>query len=264
MTAGILGAGGAGLPAAVFELDAGLSASYAAGQTWANIVAAPADGSGITAYDVYLGTSSGATAEDPTFNGVAGTNSAAEFWSFDGGDFFTLVGANTTFNSDIHQDDATFTWYAFLQTGSSGASGSYIGTVGVADTGFRIEGQGGSGADLNLEILNAGVAALDKTASGWLATSTKYMLAVSYSDPGAVGFFYKNNGSGRTVSSFTGALSSPAAGAATHKLQICAGGDNNAPIAADTQLWRTGMFNRPLTVAQLDRIYNLYKFKLGL
>lgn len=265
MTAGIMGAGGgASLPAAVFELDAGLSASYASGQTWANIVAAPADGSGITAYDFLRGNTSGAEATDPTFNGVAGTNSAAEFWSFDGGDYFTLTGSTTAFLSSIHKAAATFTWYAFAQTGSSSCAGGFCGTTNTTDTGFHIEGTGGSGVNLTFAVYNAGVSVISKSASSFMATGTKYMLALSYNEAAASGFFYKNNGSGRTVSAFTGAYSSPSSSAASHKIQVGARSDNASPFPADTQLWRTGMFNRPLTAAQLDRIYNLYKFKLGL
>ncbi len=109
----------AAIPVAVFELDAGLSASYnGTGQTWANIVTAPADGSGQTAYDFYRGATSGSEGSDRTFNGSAGANSANEYFSFDGGDYLTLVGFNTTFIHSMHKENAAFTWYGLLRTGS--------------------------------------------------------------------------------------------------------------------------------------------------
>ena len=72
----------------VCDLDATISASYnGSGQTWANLIASPADGTARAAYDFHLG--DGATSTTyPTFNGTAGN--AAAYWGTDGSDYFKL------------------------------------------------------------------------------------------------------------------------------------------------------------------------------
>lgn len=86
----------------VFDLDATIAASYTSGQTWSNLTASPADGSAQTDYDFYLGATSSATTDDPTFTGSAGSQSA--YWALDGGDWWTLKsGVNTTFLKNLHK-----------------------------------------------------------------------------------------------------------------------------------------------------------------
>lgn len=84
----------------VMDLDVTLSASADSGQRWRNLVQTPADGSAQSAYDVSLGASSGASTDDPTFNGTVGAKNA--YWAFDGGDFFQIP-ANTTFLNSLHK-----------------------------------------------------------------------------------------------------------------------------------------------------------------
>jgi hypothetical protein len=47
-------------------------------------------------------------------------------------------------------------------------------------------------------------------------------------------------------------------------MQFMAGGDGILPAQANSRLWRTGMFNRALSEAQLDALFERYKSKLGL
>ena len=90
------------LTGAVFDLDATMLASYnGSGQTWANMIAAPADGSAKTAGDFYRGVNGTATATDPTFTGSAGSQSA--YWLHDGFDAFFLAGGNTAFIDSLHR-----------------------------------------------------------------------------------------------------------------------------------------------------------------
>lgn len=91
------------LPSAVFDVDATKSASYAgSGQVWANLVPTPADGSAQTDYDMYLGATSAATTDDPTFNGTADDMGA--YFSTDGNDLFTLKsGINPAFIKSLHK-----------------------------------------------------------------------------------------------------------------------------------------------------------------
>ncbi len=68
------------------DLDATIAASYTSGQTWANLIETPADGTGQTYYDFWLGVDGSATATDPTFTGSA--DDPAAYFAHDGGDYF--------------------------------------------------------------------------------------------------------------------------------------------------------------------------------
>lgn len=81
------------IASAVADLDATNASSYSgSGKTWANLVAAPADGSGQTAYDMWLGTNGSTDGSEPTFVGTADSQSA--LFTLDGADWFTAK-ANT-------------------------------------------------------------------------------------------------------------------------------------------------------------------------
>lgn len=90
------------LASTVCDLDVTVAASYpGTGTTWANLVAAPADGASQTDYDFRTG--DGATSSTyPAFNGTAG--SASAYWSLDTGDYFGLKsGTNTSFLAGLHK-----------------------------------------------------------------------------------------------------------------------------------------------------------------
>lgn len=72
------------LSGVVFDLDTSKTSSYSgAGQTWSNLVTAPADGSAQTDYDVWLGRTSGVSTDDPVF-----VSSPTPHFNHDGGDVF--------------------------------------------------------------------------------------------------------------------------------------------------------------------------------
>lgn len=91
------------------DLDATIAASFTSGQTWANLVASPADGASQTDYDFHLGAGSGSSTDDPTFTGSAGSQSA--YFACDGGDFFTIkTMANCPTFLKAHRTDRAGTW----------------------------------------------------------------------------------------------------------------------------------------------------------
>lgn len=102
------------ITSAVVDLDATKSASYTgSGQTWANLIAAPADGAAQTDYDMYLGADNTATTDDPTFIGGAGSNAA--YFAMDGGDHFSLKsGVNTNFLKNLHKTTGGQDWWAAI------------------------------------------------------------------------------------------------------------------------------------------------------
>jgi hypothetical protein len=119
---------------ALWDLDATLSASYAgSGQTWANIITAPADGSAQTAYDFYPGSDGSASGDDPAFNGPA--NDPAAYWSLDGNDKFVLAGGNTAAVKGFHKtaggQPATIILAVRMPASYSGTAG-YFGNTSTA------------------------------------------------------------------------------------------------------------------------------------
>lgn len=105
------------IPSTCCHIDATIAASYpGSGQTWSNLVAAPADGSSQATYNFYLGNTSSSAADDPTFNGSAGSPSA--YFSLDGGDYFRGVAASAAtagiFNTMHKTTGGTDSWVALV------------------------------------------------------------------------------------------------------------------------------------------------------
>jgi hypothetical protein len=100
-------------------LDAGDIASYdGTSQTWVDV-----SGNG---NNFYRGATSGAEASDPTFTGVAGALTAAESFSFDGGDWFVPTGS-PTFDDALHHAGAKWTTIALFYNANTGTVRSFFG-----------------------------------------------------------------------------------------------------------------------------------------
>lgn len=115
------GSGGGGtdlqsdVPSTCYCMEASRTNSYSgSGVTWSNNIAAPADGSAQTDFDVYRG--DGATSSTyPAFNGTAGTPGA--YFSNDGGDYFLskqVTNVSPGFLRKMQRtDDTVGFWMAF-------------------------------------------------------------------------------------------------------------------------------------------------------
>lgn len=102
------------------DLDATQAASTdGVSQTWGNLIAAPADGSAASAYACTRGNTGSAAADDPAYNGTAGTSGG--YWGFSGAQNFTLAGANTAYLANLQNDGESF-WIAMtVNLGATGA-----------------------------------------------------------------------------------------------------------------------------------------------
>lgn len=93
----------------VMHLDAGNSSSYdGSSQTWTDL-----QGN----YNLIRGTTSGSDSTDPTFNGTAGNRSSNEYFSVDGGDYFTAANAyaGTIIRKMFRSDQAvTFELWCYM------------------------------------------------------------------------------------------------------------------------------------------------------
>ena len=104
----------------IFDLDSRITESYGGtGQTWANLVASPADSSSQTDHDRTLGADDSSSTDDPSFVGTAGDSAA--YFAHDGGDWFNGT-VLTDFMKDIHKDADDFWFSVRVWVGSSGAS----------------------------------------------------------------------------------------------------------------------------------------------
>jgi hypothetical protein len=109
----------------VMHLDASNVDSYSgSGNTWANLVETPADGSGKTDYDYQRG--NGSTASTfPTFNGTPGTTGA--YWSFDGGDYFSPIVSSPEYFDGIGRTDRDTTAIIVCKAGSLSSTQTFMG-----------------------------------------------------------------------------------------------------------------------------------------
>lgn len=234
-------------------LDAGDSSSYSSGQSWL-------DRSG-NGYDFFRGATSGATTDDPTFNGSAGAHTSSEYWSFDGGDFFQYDTTNETWMDNLHKDNAVFTLMAWVYPASFSANqalftthalSSNIGirwtlaTAGVAQIGV---GNGSVGTVSNGQANSPGI-----TAATWGC------LGLSLNEPTGrqIGF-----GNGRTtIGSAT--YTSPSASSAGSTARIGATGNLGNPFLSGS---RIAMFmaweGKALTISEMTAVYQATRNRFG-
>lgn len=89
-------------------------------------------------YDFYRGSSSVGDAKEPTFNGTAGGLSAAEFWSFDGGDCFNYDSANETWMENQHKANAQFSWFFWIYFAALAVDQRIVATFSSFTTGIGV------------------------------------------------------------------------------------------------------------------------------
>ena len=193
----------------LFHLDATDALSYpGTGQTFANLIENPADGSSKTAWDFYLGDTGSATSTDPSFlthGGGAGT--AGDNWSFfqvDGGDRFNIK-ANTDFIKKIHKTSETdlefsvymaFYWPTGITTGirylfgnnrtSSGSLQGFYLAYDPVDQRFELRHYNAVGSsDTNI---GSGIVLSGQT---WMAPGQYHFLNFSLRKTSGTAFDYK-------------------------------------------------------------------------
>ena len=223
-------------------LDAGDAASYTSGQKWLD----RANG-----YDFFLGTTGGAEASDPTFNGVAGNLSENEYFSVDGADFFRYDSTNEAWMDSLHKDNAKL----------SACGWFYINTLGVSQGlfGDSNSGFGGIGVSLSLQSSNilrfaqayggsptAKLSSVATVPSGW------NFLGVSIDEGATVGILQINSIQETQTYSYT----TPSSSSASFTFEIGSYGSADSPLASGDRIGAFMMWSGvALTAAQLMSIY---------
>jgi len=252
---------------AVCHLNAGDILSYASlgQQLWKNLIASPADGAAQAAYDFVLGNTSSAEASDPAFNGVIGNESKNEYFSFDGGQYFTLNGAMTTFLESLHKNNAAYTLLAWYETPSVYDFYPTLfdnTTGGLSTKGLRW--YGGSSGATELRIANGSAASLGKSAAVDSVTYPNVLMnAVALDEVvGANGLrFYSNDGTNERTSTEDSTYTAPSALAADYKFQIGANGIGGDRLANGHKMFEFMIYNRALTLSELQQNYDARKFR---
>lgn len=243
------------IASAVMDLDATISASYSgSGQTWANLCTAPADGAAQTDYDVYRGASSSATTDDPTFNGSAGDPAA--YWSVDGGDFFDLIGSNTTFLNNLHKTTGGQDfWAAICLRFGSITNNQSLWATQDQNAGIGVRGQKLSNAASNRPYhLQNGGSASDATATSFAmnSTSTDYCFIVSHSHSGNNTRIWLNNTTAQSISHTYNTTTA----SASRKLRI--GGNGSTNLNSGGRIYAYSMGNAYLDNTGAADIFSEY------
>jgi hypothetical protein len=230
-------------------LDAGDKASYDPSVQTAKWLDLSGGG-----YDFYRGTSAAGDAAEPTFNGTAGKLSSAEYWSVDGGDYFTYDSANETW-MQVHKNNSNWTFVALFYR--------------VSTTALALFGTGGSGngPGIILLVLSNGIITVQHknglTTQNLNSTITVplnvwNMIGVSLAEPAGVGgsFFFLNN----SIETFNGTYSSPSASNAAFTMQVLAEGNNVAPPASGSRCAIVCMWDRALSQSEMTAFFIILYF----
>jgi hypothetical protein len=229
-----------------FCLDAGDATSYTSGQKWVDL-------SG-NAQDFFRGVGAGATTDDPTFNGVAGALSTAEYFSYDGTDTNFYDTTIETWMTNAHKDNAAFTFMFWVYVDALTTEQVLTGTVGNAGTGTGFRVRITTAGAISFQVRNAGAAVADQSSPAGITEDAWNFVAVSVNEAtGAGGIIYNVNGSTSTDSS---TYTSPSTGAASNNLNLAAGGGANLPLLATARLAMVCAWDRALTADSLTSLLN--------
>ena len=169
-------------------LDPGDGRSYGSGQTWFDVSS--------TATNFQLGSTSGAAADDPTFNGTVNGVDHTAFWSFGGTAFFQIPSANPTWMNNLHKTGAKFglaTWVRTTGAIGGTANFSIIGAItNYADIGIWLRVTGSSN-DINLTVANgSGSAAAREFGMGQFITGSWVFIALGFEEATSNEFGFVN------------------------------------------------------------------------
>jgi hypothetical protein len=245
---------------AVLDADSTIASSFTSGTTWANIIAAPADGSLQSAYDLsFTGASS------PTFTGSAGSPSA--YFALDGGDYVTIAGGNTALINGALKttggNPISF-WMcgSFVAKSAAASAQSFVGNSGGSGNGFMFsngtffdytnKGALLTRGDTNV---NNGTALGNDTSDG-----TNKFIAFTYDPSTRVAKVYA--GATSTPQTFT-QLAHTATMDATYALQFFAGGNGATPLRSGSEGRALGMANTVLSDSEVTALRALYSTRHG-
>lgn len=249
----------------VFDLDATQSASYGgSGQTWNNLTVSPADGASQSDHDYYLGDNNSSDAADPTFNGSAGDPAA--YWSFDGGDGFTLAKGSVSAMPDFYKN-------LHKSTGGQAHSICFVGRF--TPTGGSSKALGGTGKGSTtahgMTYFIPGFATTDKLGLGWydgsggntfidsavIADSTDVFIVMTF-DPSTGAYKAYVNGNAPVVGTATAQVSTTDPSSVMELMQ-----SGFINIGSGSRLYACSMYNAVLSNDDVANVKAFYEARHG-
>lgn len=236
-------------------LDAGDSSSYSSGQSWL-------DRSG-NGYDFFRGATSGATTDDPTFNGSAGAHTSSEYWSFDGGDTFTYDTTNETWMENLHKAGAKFSFLTWIYLDSVAASRGIAGNNASLATNIGFN-WASSATGLAFAVANgSGSNALFKDSTVTFPALTWVCLGVSVNEAvGADGIQWFVNGPRDTD---TSTYTSPSSSASSLVMRLGSRGGGGSAVLGNGS--RMAIFaaweGKALSRAEMTAVYQATRNRFG-
>jgi len=226
----------------VLCLDAGNADSYTSGQKWLDQTA--------NGYDFDLGAGSGASTDDPTYNGTPGDESATEFWSFDGGDLFTYDTTNETWMNDMHQDSASFTIGGWFYPGTTADDHNWFGTgAGISGIAVKTFASGTS----RINVYNSSTSILEETSTAAIADSAWHFFLLTIDEAAGTGFWYFDG----AEETFTSTYGTADTGASANPMEIGGRPGSGSPDKLLSGDRMAGFFawDTALTVAEADTLW---------
>ncbi len=235
-------------------LDAGDSASYNSSvQTvrWLD--------TGGLGYDFFRGATSSSEATDPTFNGTAGGLSSSEFWSFDGGDYFTYDTTNETWMNNLHKDNAIYTLFFVFDYVASNNQALFSTRGSNQGINFRRNGANQLAIDVfnNSSVGNLTAVSTATTNTGW------NIGAVSINETAGTGVFMLNGSTETFTSTYTGTVSTSNV-TSTTKIATRATAAALTAVNGSKMACFSAWEGTALTATNLTDIYNGIKGRFGL
>ncbi len=252
------------LASALFDLDATSESSYdGSSQTWANLIAAPADGSAQTAYDFLRGSDNTSQSVDPSFVGSVGARNA-EF-ATDGTQYFTIKNGNTTFIKNMHKTTGGNAWsivlVGYFKLRSTSINGQWLfgngGNDGTTKHGIGF-GNGTFGTNNKGYLIASGAqgfnGALNFSTAADVFNDTYQFICLTYDPSTKAAKLYVGNNSVITgTASFYASTTD-----ATEAFQLLACGAAAFPAYNGTKLIATSGYNAVLSDANVVTLRGIY------
>lgn len=241
-------------------LDAGDALSYGGtGQIWT-------DRSGNQNF--FLGANATPSTNDPTFNGTAGHLGVNEYFNYDGGDWFRVVGTQPSWVETLHKHNALFSFFSVIQK-STIDEVRMLGTDGGDSNFIGMDFDTTSGERLRFGVTNgSGAAAFNTTSDSAVSLDKPTALAVSINEAGGNVSFLWENGAHKmrsAANTFDAAYNSPSAGGASHIVEVGSRGGGTFPASDGVRIYAIAAWQgQALTKAQIDSIYLQVRDRWGL
>jgi hypothetical protein len=237
-------------------LDAGARASYPSAGKWLDLA-----GSG---YDFFRGADGDTDGDEPTHNGTPGGLSSSEYFSFDGGDFFTYDSANETWMNNMSKDSGQFSIIIWVYHNAFSGNESYVNTLGSGSPGVNFGKDASSGIQCQLQGSSQQLDDLPKTSAwnmiGWTARDGE--------TDGTFGWLGNADQSGYNQQSASDTFTLNWTGSSDANETLRIGASNGSavnPLAASARvagvmIWAGGF----ITKANMDSIWARQKTRFGL